>query len=286
MSHRPSSPATGLPAARKGYSRRDAIPPRLLLALSTGREEPRTLVEWLAIDVPRLLKSVLPEAGLAGLVKEAVAVARRTAPQGVMERHRAIGAFLHQAAEGPAGRVRVFESLAAHPSGMVREWAAMMLPADPSLSIAERIRRARRFAADPSTIVREIAWVSYRPYLAGNLDEALGLLAGWVRDPDPGVRRCAVESTRPRGVWCRHLAEMKEEPGRGLPLLEPVRADTSRYVQLSVGNWLNDASKTSPAWTRRVCRQWRRESPRPETEWIVRHALRTLSRIDGSRAGG
>jgi 3-methyladenine DNA glycosylase AlkC len=109
----------------------------------------------------------------------------------------------------------------------------------------------------------------------------LKLLEPWVRDRDEGVRRCAVEATRPRGVWTRHLEELEAEPERARRLLEPVRSDPSDYVRRSVGNWLNDASKSRPEWVRSLAAEWRRASKTAETAWIVRHALRTLRKGGG-----
>ena len=59
-------------------------------------------------------------------------------------------------------------------------------------------------------------------------------------------------------------------------LLEPVRSDTSRYVQNATANWLNDASKSRPDWVRAVCDRWAEQSPTKETAWIVNRGLRTL----------
>jgi 3-methyladenine DNA glycosylase AlkC len=69
---------------------------------------------------------------------------------------------------------------------------------------------------------------------------------------------------------------LKHEPQRALPLLEPLRADRSKYVRDSVANWLNDAAKTQPAWVRDVAARWEKESPFPETASLLSRALRSL----------
>jgi 3-methyladenine DNA glycosylase AlkC len=109
------------------------------------------------------------------------------------------------------------------------------------------------------------------------VDDAIGLLHPWVRDRDENIRRFASELTRPRGVWCAQIETLKAQPWRALPLLEPLKADPSRYVQNSVANWLNDASKTQAEWVDEVCRRWLARSRAPATEYIVRRACRSLS---------
>jgi 3-methyladenine DNA glycosylase AlkC len=62
------------------------------------------------------------------------------------------------------------------------------------------------------------------------------LLQPWVHDADENIRRFACELTRPKGVWCAPIRALQAQPERALHLLEPLRADTSRYVQNSVAN--------------------------------------------------
>src|SRR5262249_31706175 len=90
-------------------------------------------------------------------------------------------------------------------------------------------------------------------------------------------RRFAIEVTRPRGVWCSHLHELKEEPWIAREMLDVTATDCSKYVRDSLGNWLNDASKTRAIWVKSVCTAW--ESLHPdETAYVRRRALRSLKR--------
>jgi 3-methyladenine DNA glycosylase AlkC len=239
------------------------IPPEVLRRLNDGAEETITLVEWLAIDVRALARAVKRRTGV-----DLVDDAERLAAETVTRRMIGMGEAVHRA--GGAKR------LERHPSDMVRAWAFYARRADPDLSLEERLRHARRAAADAHMAVRECAWDSFRPFLGAELSKAVRLLGAWVRDPDANVRRCAVEATRPRGVWTAHLEEMKVRPERGEPLLERVRADPSDYVRKAAANWINDASKSRPDWARALCARWTRESRAPETTWIVHRALRTL----------
>lgn len=265
---------------RKGYNRRADVPPAILKRLNSGLEDPLTLSEWLVIDARKLLPVALKDSGLDKQAKQVMKLAEPSMDEGPVARNAAIGRALHQSMDAAKPWRAAFDALSSHRSGVVREWAAMMLCADAALPLDKRLEMTHRFADDPMANVREIAWMSLRPHLEKQLKFAIESLAPWVRADSPNIRRCAIEATRPRGVWCAHLQPLKADPSPGLPLLEPVRSDASRYVKLSVGNWLNDAGKQTPAWVKKVCARWLRESRTPDTKWIVKHALRTITKAE------
>ncbi|MCE9594675.1 MAG: DNA alkylation repair protein [Planctomycetes bacterium] len=251
------------------------VPSGVKRALERGELETKNLVEWLALSTRALVLHVGDELGLDG--KE---LARRFAPYselGVMQRVSGAGRALREVAGASPARTKHFERLASHRSDVAREFAASWLADEPHLDLAERVERTQRFAADPHSGVRELAWFALRPHVARELERGLALLAPWVRDADANVRRTAIEATRPRGVWTAHIERLKLEPELAEPLLDPVRADPSRYVQNAVANWLNDASKTRPEWSRAMCARWTKRSKSPATVYIVRRALRTLT---------
>lgn len=138
------------------------------------------------------------------------------------------------------------------------------------------LQAIRPFAADGHFNVREYAWIDVRKTIVQNLPESIAILSVWATDGDENIRRFASEVTRPRGVWCEHIEILKQNPELGLPILEPLKSDTSRYVQNSVGNWLNDASKTRPEFVRELCKHWEKESDTKETQYIIKRALRTI----------
>lgn len=267
----PKPPKPAVLPQRSGARSRAAIPPAVLAALNVGTDETRSLPETLAVDQVTLARVVLPAVLGVKLAKSAVAAAEASAALGIMQRFRAIGRAL---VEVPPAKLA---PLAHHRSDVVRCWACIAVLAKSERSLAQRLADAKPFAADAHFGVRELAWMEMRPHLAEDLPAAFALLASWVTDADAHVRRCACEATRPRGVWCAHLPALIRDPRPAEPLLEGLRADPARYVQLSVGNWLNDAGKSNPEWLRALSARWLRESPVPATTVIVRRGCRRLA---------
>ena len=264
---------------RKGAAKIALIPSEVLLALNAGQIPTVNLNEYLAIDLATLTVNVASQIGLdpqAERLQDTLAMLSAFKP---MKRHSHIARALFDltSEQAQAQRDAISTALANHPSDVARCWAVQWLQFTDQ-TLADKLLAVRRFAADPHFGVREIAWMAVRDDAAAALDAAIVLLMPWVVDGDENIRRFASELTRPRGVWCAQIEALKAEPWRALPLLEPLKADASRYVQNSVANWLNDASKSQAAWVQGVCDEWVQTSASPHTRYIVKRALRTLDK--------
>lgn len=252
-------------SARGARSRAD-IDTTHLDALNTGTASARTLAEALAIDQTTLLRAVLPDAG-----DELHAIAAKAQQLGILKRMTRIGAAL--ADQLDAAEV---ERLAGHASDTVRGWVCFLHAARAETAPAALLDRLRSFADDEHFTVREWVWMAARPPLVHDLDTSIDILAGWTVDPSERVRRFASEALRPRGVWAAHIPALKRHPELGEPILHPLRADPSRYVQDSVANWINDAAKTRPDWAIELCDRWAAEGDSSATARIVKRALRSI----------
>ncbi len=254
---------------RKGaapISRPADLPPGRLAALSRGELPSATLAECLALDQGQLLRAAFPE-----LPRTALAAADAICQLGILKRMAGMAALLLRELGGAATA-----RCQAHAADTVRGWACFIIGARPDLGLPARLAAIRELADDAHFGVREWAWMAVRPHLAQDLDNAIAQLAAWTAEPSERLRRFASEALRPRGVWCTHIAALQHEPWRALPLLRPLRADPSAYVQDSVANWLNDAAKSQPGWVRELCAQWLREEPANATRRICQRAQRNL----------
>jgi 3-methyladenine DNA glycosylase AlkC len=122
-----------------------------------------------------------------------------------------------------------------------------------------------------------------RPFLDAFPDHTLAALITWTHADHYHVRRLCSEGTRPRLPWARNLTLPY---GAGIPILDLLYADPTRYVTRSVANHINDISKKDPDLALDTLDRWResgRQRPR-EMDFIVRHAARTLIRAGHVRA--
>lgn len=246
---------------RKGARTRDGVSPAILAALNAGTEQTASLSEMLAMDFSALLRRICPAADIRPLTEAGLGVTKR------MERAAAILSAIPDLS---------IESLSGHPSDTVRGWACYMIGRNAELNLEQRLQGLRPLAEDDHFGVREWAWLAVRPAIIEQPQRAIAALSSWVGEASAGLRRFASEATRPRGVWCAHIPALRADPRPGLDILFPLRADPDRYVQNSIGNWLNDAAKDHPGWVHEVCGQWGKEKTSPATRYIIKRACRNL----------
>ncbi|RVU39923.1 DNA alkylation repair protein [Rheinheimera riviphila] len=115
-----------------------------------------------------------------------------------------------------------------------------------------------------------------RPFISRYPELTLPQLALWAQSDNHHLRRLASEGSRPRLPWGQALPQFKKDPTPLLPILEQLKQDPSDYVRRSVANHLNDISKDRPELMLELCQRW--FGQHPDTDWIVKHALRGLLR--------
>jgi len=262
---------------RKGARSTKDISPEILLQLNTGQIETANLVEWLAVDQRVLLETLLIEnertAYLAPILNKIEELKKQT----VNTINEAIGTGIFELTQQYDDQT-FLAILSNHKADLIRCWATYTIGKNEKLSLKETLSQIQPFAADTHFGVREICWMTVRPKITANLAESIQLLTAWTSNSNENIRRFATESIRPRGVWCEHIEPLKQNPSLALPILEALKSDKAKYVQDSVGNWLNDASKSQPDFVTAICARWEKESDTKETKYIIKKALRTVNK--------
>ncbi len=263
---------------RKGARKLDAIPTEVLDLLNKGEIETANLTEWLAINHVTLIETTFPSLGLSSLIeviKKAIDLEHKKTAMVLTKR---IGSLVFKYGVDTNSLDLIIQKLSNHKSDAIRCYAPYLIGLNNDLSIGEKLEEAQQLIADSHFGVRELVWMALRPPLVQDLPKSIEILADWTSSKDENIRRFTTEVTRPRGVWCKHVEELKNKPELAIEILEKLKSDESRYVQNSVANWLNDASKTQPDFVLELCRKWELDSSTKETKYIVKRALRSINK--------
>ncbi|TND08906.1 MAG: DNA-3-methylpurine glycosylase [Bacteroidetes bacterium] len=113
-----------------------------------------------------------------------------------------------------------------------------------------------------------------RPFIIRYEKPMMKQMTAWAKSKNEHHRRLASEGCRPRLPWAMALPGFKKNPAPVLPVLELLKNDESEYVRRSVANNLNDIAKDHPQLALETGKKWLGKSP--ETDRLVKHALRTL----------
>lgn len=113
-----------------------------------------------------------------------------------------------------------------------------------------------------------------RPFIIKYEAKMMKQMLAWSKHKDPKVRRLSSEGCRPRLPWAMALPAFKKDPAPILPILENLKTDEDIWVRKSVANNLNDISKDNPELAIKIFKSWLGKDK--HTDWIVKHAARTL----------
>jgi len=258
---------------RKGVRKMADIPAEVLQLLNEGKIATVNLTEWLAIDQHTLLKGFLEQIGektwFADIEESLLAQKKPSANSNAKTIGLAFGQLLNQES--------LDKYFAGHSSDVVRCWHcwASSIQVDEVTALLDVMRP---FAADQHFGIREVVIFASKERLAANLSKTLPILAEWALSEDENIRRYAVEVIRPIGVWTKKIPTFQDQPDLALPVLQALKADSAKYVQNAVANWLNDASKSKPDWVKEICHQWDTSSNNKATAYIIKRALRTINK--------
>ena len=115
------------------------------------------------------------------------------------------------------------------------------------------------------------------------VNSILFITESWINDPDERVRRILVEGFRPRGVWKKHIKELKIDPTPLKLILQKAIGDDSLYVRKAAANNINDIAKDNPdvviSWTK----AWLKKSNQKEKR-SIKQGLRGLLRENNKEA--
>jgi 3-methyladenine DNA glycosylase AlkC len=113
-----------------------------------------------------------------------------------------------------------------------------------------------------------------RPFIEKYPDQTMKQMLRWSSNKNEHLRRLSSEGCRPKLPWAPALKNFIIDPTPVLPILENLKNDDSLYVRKSVANHLNDISKSQPNLVLKTTKSWFNKTK--NTDWIIKHALRTL----------
>ena len=120
-----------------------------------------------------------------------------------------------------------------------------------------------------------------RPLLANKPKETIREIIKWSKDKNVHVRRLASEGVRIALPWSKKLYAAIDEFDNYKIILGNLKNDTSKFVQKSVGNNLNDLYKEFPEKANEIIKEWSMDNPTKETQWIIKHGLRSTKKRAG-----
>lgn len=140
------------------------------------------------------------------------------------------------------------------------------------------------FSAIEEITKRNTGEYTIRPFIEKDSARTLKQMLKWSKDKNRHVRRLSCEGLRPRLPWAKKLDAYIQDPKPLIPILNNLKDDTSKYVQKSVANCLNDILKDNLKIGKAIIEEWNEKDIGKERKWIIKHALRNLLKAEDSWA--
>jgi 3-methyladenine DNA glycosylase AlkC len=117
-----------------------------------------------------------------------------------------------------------------------------------------------------------------RPLLAHKTKETIKIMLKWSKDENVHVRRLASEGVRIALPWSKKLYNAVDDFENYKIILSNLKNDTSKFIQKSVGNNLNDLYKEFPDKANEIIKEWNEDNPSKAALWIINHGLRSTKK--------
>lgn len=127
---------------------------------------------------------------------------------------------------------------------------------------------------------RDTAEFAIRPFIQKDYNKVEAIFKEWGRSDNAHLRRLVTEGPRPRLPWAKKLPFLRDDVQENFRLLKPFLDDSSRYVEKSVANHLNDISKYYPE----AVISFLKENINETSPFIIKRALRTLKKLENDKA--
>lgn len=122
-----------------------------------------------------------------------------------------------------------------------------------------------------------------RPFIEQYQEQTIAVMMTWAKADNKHLRRLASEGIRISLPWAKKFHQFSKDPSPIFNIIEMLKDDTSKYVQKSVANSLNDVLKENYPAAMEVINRWA-ENPTKQRKWIIKHALRNQIKAENEEA--
>jgi 3-methyladenine DNA glycosylase AlkC len=123
---------------------------------------------------------------------------------------------------------------------------------------------------------RQTGEYAIRPLLTEYTELTMKKMLLWSKDKNVHVRRLSSEGLRINLPWARKTTAALNYYSIFESILTNLKDDSSKFVQKSVGNNLNDLFKHNPKLAEKIVSKWSKSKLSDQALWIIKHGRRNF----------